>query len=92
MEDVQNIDRLCELIFTLEDHILHSARARSRNALLMCGRGVMRQGKVNGWLGKVTIEIEVREYNSPSHSVHIFRFKYDVLAIRIFGKIEIERR
>ena len=52
MEDAQNIDHLCELIFTLEDHIFHSARTRSRNALLMCGRGVMRQGKVNGWLGK----------------------------------------
>jgi hypothetical protein len=39
-------------MFTLEDHVLHLARTRSRNALLMCGRGVMRQGKVNGWLGK----------------------------------------
>ena len=39
-------------MLTLKDHILHLAGTRSRNALLMCGRGVMRQGKVNGWLGQ----------------------------------------
>jgi hypothetical protein len=39
-------------MFTLEVHILHLARARSRNPLLTCGRGVTQQGKGNGWLGK----------------------------------------
>lgn len=61
----------------------------------MCARGVMQQGKVNAWLRKgfrVTNENAIGGCNSPSHSILKFRFKFNILAIRIFGKIEIECR
>ena len=57
------------------------------------GSEVTREGQRMAKEGiRVTIEIGVRDCNSPGQSVHIFRFKYDVLAIRIFCKTEIERR
>jgi hypothetical protein len=59
---------------TREDHVLHRARTRSRNALLMCGRGVTRQGKGNGWLGKGS---ESRSRSRSVNATHrVTPFKY----------------
>ena len=42
---------------------------------------------------RVTIEVkESVKRHSPSHSVHIFRFKRNVVSIPILGVVEIERR
>ena len=45
--------------------------------------------------GKTFVTIEIKKsvkLHSPSHSVHIFRFKRDVVSISILGVVEIERR
>ena len=47
-------------------HVLHFAKTRSRDALLMCARGVMQQGKDNRWLGKGSIRVRIESYVSAT--------------------------
>ena len=50
-------------MFTLQGHLLHVLRTRSRDALLMCARGVMQQGKDNRLLGKGSIRVIMESEN-----------------------------